>query len=159
MSTRIAMSSLRFGRWKSIKPILASRGNFYQIFVIFLPAATKLGQGNIFTSVCLSTGGEGCLPQCMLGYTPPDQAPPGPGTTPLRSRHPPWTRHHQAPPPPRTRHHHHPPLQAPPPPPGSRHTPPPRKQTSAYGQRAAGTHPTGMHSCSTEFCSTKPANR
>ena len=65
----------------------------------FLPAATKLGQGNIFTGVCLSTGGEkGCLPQCMLGYTPPDQADP------------------------------------------------PGKQTSAYGQRAAGTHPTGMHS-------------
>ena len=47
-----------------------------------LPAATKLGQGNIFTSVCLSTGG-GCLPQCMLGYPP--QAP--------RTRHPPWSRH------------------------------------------------------------------
>ena len=26
--------------------------------------------------------------------------------------------------------------------------PPPRKQTQAYGQPAAGTHPTGMHSCS-----------
>ena len=25
-------------------------------------------------------------------------------------------------------------------------TPPPPKQTAAYGQRAAGTHPTGMHS-------------
>ena len=25
--------------------------------------------------------------------------------------------------------------------------PPPPKQTQAYGQRAAGTHPTGMHSC------------
>ena len=43
------------------------------------------GQGNVFTSVCLSTGG--CLPQCMLGY------PPRPG------RHPPWTRQT-----PRTRH-------------------------------------------------------
>ena len=30
-------------------------------------------------------------------------------------------------------------------PPRSRH--PPRKQTPAYGLRAAGTHPTGMHSC------------
>ena len=29
--------------------------------------------------------------------------------------------------------------------PQSRH--PPGKQTPAYGQRAAGTHPTGMHSC------------
>ena len=26
--------------------------------------------------------------------------------------------------------------------------PPPPKQTQAYGQRAAGTHPTGMHYCS-----------
>ena len=25
--------------------------------------------------------------------------------------------------------------------------PPPRKQSQAYGERAAGTHPTGMHSC------------
>ena len=37
-------------------------------------------------------------------------------------------------------------------PPQSRHlsqeqTPPPGKQTPAYGLRAAGTHPTGMHSC------------
>ena len=31
------------------------------------------------------------------------------------------------------------------PPTGSRH--PPGRQTAAYGQRAAGTHPTGMHSC------------
>ena len=39
-----------------------------------------------------------------------------------------------------------------PPPSESRHPPPeadppPRKQTPAYGQRAAGTHPAGMHSC------------
>ena len=27
----------------------------------FLPAATELGQGNIFTSVCLSTGGGGLV--------------------------------------------------------------------------------------------------
>ena len=37
------------------------------------------------------------------------------------------------------------------PPPLGPDTPPrpdtPRKQTPAYGQRAAGTHPTGMHSC------------
>ena len=32
----------------------------------------------------------------------------------------------------------------PPPGPGR---PPPGKQTQAYGLRAAGTHPTGMHSC------------
>ena len=72
------------------------------------------GQGNVFTGVCLSTGGGGCLPQCMLGY----QIPLGPG------RHPPGTRQT-------------------PPGPGR----PPGKQTAAYGLRAAGTHPTGMHSC------------
>ena len=178
----------------------------------FLPAATKLGQGNIFTGVCLSTAGEGCLPQCMLGYTPPEQTPPQPdthtprpdtppdqtppsrpetshppradppgsrpprpdtpsprtrdppqsrhppGAGPPQSRHPlPQTRHTPGPetpreqtPPPRsippwTRH---PPRSRPPQtrPPWSRH-PSPGKQTSAYGQRAAGTHPTGMHSC------------
>ena len=47
-----------------------------------LPAATKLGQGNVFTGVCDSVRGGGCLPQCMLGYHTP------------QSRHtPPWTRH------------------------------------------------------------------
>ena len=33
-----------------------------------LPAATKLGQGNILTSVCLSTGG-GCIPACLAGQS------------------------------------------------------------------------------------------
>ena len=79
-------------------------------------------------SVILFTGGHVC------GRTPPSQTPrqqtnprsihpsgsrPLPGSRPLGSRHPP----------PQTRHH------------------PPRKQTPAYGQRAAGMHPTGMHSC------------
>ena len=50
-----------------------------------LPAATKLGQGNIFTGVCLSTGvGRGvCLSACWDTHPPPprsrpplDQAPP-----------------------------------------------------------------------------------
>ena len=78
--------------------------------MVFLPAATKLGQSNIFTGVCLSTGGgEGCLPQCMLGYTPwsrspgadilPEQTPPRADTP--QSRHPqtppgadtPWSRY------------------------------------------------------------------
>ena len=73
----------------------------------------KLGQGNIFTSVCLSTG-EG-LPQCMLGYPPP------------WSRHPPRSRH---PEPPQTRHH---PPPGPGRPPQTRQTPPdqvpPQEQT------------------------------
>ena len=55
---------------------------------IFLPAATKLGQGNIFTSVCqeFCPRGGGVLPQCMLGYTPgADTHPP----THPRTRRPP----------------------------------------------------------------------
>ena len=51
------------------------------------------GQGNIFTPVCHSVHGGGCLPQCMLGYhnprsrhppeqTPPEQTPPRKQTSP-----------------------------------------------------------------------------
>ena len=52
------------------------RGRYASYWNAFLlPAATKLGQGHIFTSVCLSTGGEGvCLSACW--------------DTPPRSRHP-----------------------------------------------------------------------
>ena len=80
--------------------------------------------------------GEGvCLSACWdttppgSDTTPPDQADPhGPGKHP----HPPGPGRHppdQADTPPRTRQT------------------PPREQTPAYGLRAAGTHPTGMHSC------------
>ena len=113
--------------------------NYYNL----LPAATKLGQGNVFTGVCDSVHRRGCLPQCMLGcWTPPwTRHPP--------TRHPPGSR----PPSPGSR-----PPRADPPPPGpgpppdqAQHPPSPlppvRKQTPAYGQWAAGTHPTGMHSC------------
>ena len=85
----------------------------------FLPAATKLGQGNIFTSVCQEFCPRGgvCLSACW--DTPPwEQTPPREQTPSPRSRHPP---------------------------PGA--DTPPGTQTAAYGQRAAGTHPTGMHSC------------
>ena len=100
------------------------------------------GQGNVFTGVCLSTGGEGvCLSACWdarppprdqadtprTRQTPPDQAdPPGPGRPPSRTR--------QTPPgpgrPPRTR-------QTPPDqvdtPRDQADTPrPPGKQTPAY---------------------------
>ena len=67
---------------------------------------------------------------------PQEQTPPGPGTLPRADT--PGNR---------------PPRPGTPPPPGSRHPPgvdpptTPGKQTAAYGQRAAGTHPTGMHSC------------
>ena len=70
-------------------------------------------------SVILSTGGGGCLPQCMRGYHPP---PPRADQTPREQTPPeadtPQTRH------PRTRHtppEQTPPRdQTPPPPPGSR---------------------------------------
>ena len=62
------------------------------------------------------------------GTDPPEQ------TSPLKQT-PPWSRQHPRADPPRSRH----PLEQTP--------PPPRKHTTAYGQRAAGTHPTGMHSC------------
>ena len=60
---------------------------------LFLLAATKLGQGNIFTSVCLSTGGRGvCLSACWDTHPPPEQThtpeqTPPPGSRPPGSRH------------------------------------------------------------------------
>ena len=88
----------------------------HTITLISLPAATKLGQGNIFRSVCLSTGGRGvCLSACW-------DAPPGADSPPLGSKHPPEA---DTPPGADTRL------------PGSRHPPGPgrrpRKQTAAYG--------------------------
>ena len=76
-------------------------------------------------------------------HSPPDQTPPRPGTLPLDQAPP----RLDTAPPLRTRHTHprtrHPsPDQTHPPGP---HTPS-GKQTPAYGLRAAGTHPTGMHS-------------
>ena len=69
-----------------------------------LPAATKLGKGK-FSQACVKNsvhrGGE-CLPQCMLGYTPPqapqdqalphEQTPPGADTPPADTPRdqPPW---------------------------------------------------------------------
>ena len=52
----------------------------------YLPAATKLGQGNVFTGVCDSLHrGEGvCLSACW--DTPP-------GADPPQTRHPPGSRH------------------------------------------------------------------
>ena len=108
-------------------------------------------------SVILLTGGG--LPQCMLGYTPWEQTPPTsrhPHEQTPPHRHPPGTDTplwEQTPPRADTPKSRHPSEQTPPRvdnpqsrhPPESRHLP--RKQTPAYGQRAAGTHPTGMHSC------------
>ena len=81
------------------------QGHFDQMqCVSLLPAATKLGQGNVFTGVCDSVHGGGvCLSACWDTHPSWEQTPPG--------------------------------------------ADPPGKQTLAYDQRAAGTHPTGMHSC------------
>ena len=123
----------------------------------------------MFLQVCVCPQG-GCLPQCMLGcQTPPDQAdppmtrqtrPPRPGRYPPRTRQtlpplgpgrPPGSGRppqDQADPLGPGRHPpgpgRHPRDQADTP--RTRQTPP-RKQTPAYSLRAAGTHPTGMHSC------------
>ena len=73
---------------------------------VFLPAATKLSQGNVFTGVCDSVHGGGGLPQCMLGYPqsrppradplqeqpPPPQEQIPPQSRPPKSRHPPGSR-------------------------------------------------------------------
>ena len=54
---------------------------------MFLPPATKLGQGYIFTGVCDSVH-RGGLPQCMLGYHPPARQTPS-KETPLAGQTPP----------------------------------------------------------------------
>ena len=78
------------------------------------------GQGNIFTPVCHSVHREGSA--SVHGGIPP---PPSGADTPPGTKHPPG---------------------ADPPPPTGPSTPL-GKQTPAYGLRAAGTHPTGMHTC------------
>ena len=97
--------------------------------------------------------GGGGLPQCMLGYHhPPGTTPPPPRTThtPQTTPLPPprdQTPRTTPPPQDQTPAGPHHPRTTPP----REHTPPgphpPQKQTPAYGLRAAGTHPTGMHSC------------
>ena len=125
--------------------------DFNSMAYILLPPATKLGQGYVFTSVCDSVHrGAVCLSACWdtppgsrhpLGSdTPPAADPPGGADTP------PWEQTHplaadtpqQQTPPPGSRH-----------PPGSR--PPPAEHAGRYGQRAGGTHPTGMQSCQVNF--------
>ena len=95
----------------------------------FLPAATKWGQGNVFTGFCDSVhrGGGVCLSACWDASPPRDQRPPRPGRHPPGPGRPPWTRQT-----PLGADTH----------PLSRH-PPPLKAATAVD----GTHPTGMHSC------------
>ena len=59
---------------------------------LFLPTATKVGQGNIFTGICLSAGGRGvCLSACWDMPNRPDTNPPR--SRPLEQTHPPRSRH------------------------------------------------------------------
>ena len=103
---------------------------------IYYRPQRSCGQGYVFTRVCDSVhrggGSPGRENPRRLGdhHPPPAGRPPPPG--PGR--------------PPRLGDHHPPPGPGGPPRLGDHH-PPPRKQTSEYGLRAAGTHPTGMHSC------------
>ena len=128
--------------------------------LIFLPAATKLGQGNIFTSVCQEFCPQGGRVSASvhagihpLGADIPPGADTPPEQTPPQSRHPRSRHSPRADPPEQTLPQSRPPRvdtpqeQTTPLPPPRADPPPPGKQTAAYGQRAAGTHPTGMHSC------------
>ena len=118
-----------------------------------LPAATKLGQGNVFTGVCDSVHRGGSLagrrPPGRENPTPPGQGeppwqgdPPGQGEPPSRETPPGQGEppHGQGEPPSRET----PPAGRPP---GEGRTPRAGRTPPAYGQWAAGTHPTGMHSC------------
>ena len=108
--------------------IYNEKGHFY-----YRPQRS-CGQGNVVTRVCHSVH-RGVSASVHAGIPPPEADTPG-------SRHP-----LEADPPKADI----PPKADKPPTPKSRHPPEadpptPRKQTRAYGQRAAGTHPTGMHS-------------
>ena len=109
----------------------------------------SLGQGNIFTPVCHSVHRGGvCLSACWdtthwtMHPLPLDHAPPGtmhPSSTCTPPDH--------APPPNRPCTTPTPRDHAPPPTPRDHAPPPATEHTWRHGQRAGGTHPTGMHSC------------
>ena len=91
----------------------------------------------LLVSVILLTG-EACLRHTPRSRPPnppsPEQTPPpGADTPPSR--------------PPSLREQTPPPSRQPEQTPREQTPPPPREQTPAYDLRAAGTHPTGMHSC------------
>ena len=110
-----------------VNPQPGNRGNQEILFSWRLRIGIITGRNEVMAkvmfllvSVILLTGGGVCLSACW------DTTPPLGADTP-GSRHPP----EQTPP------------EQTPPIPGSR---PPQEQSPAYGQWAAGTHPTGMHS-------------
>ena len=73
----------------------------------FYRPQTKLRKGTVFTSRC-PVHGRGCLPKCMLGYTPWADTPqadiPSPGQTPPPLRRHPLGRHSLGRHPPLARH-------------------------------------------------------
>ena len=120
---------------------------------LLLPAAAKLWPRLCFyTCLWFCSRGGGWSPEnppLWPGRHPPqDQADTPPGRENPPSRENTHTPPDQADAPPPT------PAGRTPPPPGTRQipplqeNPPPGKKTAAYGHWAAGTHPTGMHSCS-----------
>ena len=88
----------------------------------------KLGQGYVFTGVCDSVHMGVCLSTCWDTTPPKDQAPTWEQTPPEQT--------------PRSR-----------PPPGvdTPQLPSSTEHAGRYGQRAGGTHPTGMQSCCLNF--------
>ena len=106
--------------------------------VMFLHVCVILFTGGVSRQGEPSVQGELPLgrenPPSGAGRTPKSRHPPGQGEPPRAGRTP---RQGESP---RSRH---PPRADTPP-----EADPPVKHTPAYGQRAAGTHPTGMHSCS-----------
>ena len=131
-----------------------------------------MGQGNVFTGVCDSVHSGGRVSASVHAGMPPPQSRHPPEQTLPMEQTPPQSRHPPEQTPPGSRHPREqtPPEQTPPweqtpplgadtpgcTPPGTKYTlglsTPPGKQTLAYGQRAAGTHPTGIHPSALTVC-------
>ena len=117
----------------AVTVVITVTSNKHKKRPILLPAATKLGQGYIFTGVCHSVNRGVCLSACwdahpsLAGIPPLADRPPSRQTRP--AGRPPGRQ--TLPPGRQTPHWQADPLAG---------RPPPR-----YGQCSAGTHPTGMH--------------
>ena len=112
-----------------LDPSLLLKPIKFNVFSFVTARKRSLAQGNIFRSVCQEFCPQGGSASVHAGILPPRHPEQTPG-----SRHPP----NQAPPRPGNPPEQTPPEQTPP-----WDQAPPRR----YGQRAGGTHPTGMQSC------------
>ena len=91
LNSFILNCSVRNGPWSNFtsNSFLKQRFQYVDLLISLLPPATKLGQGNIFSSVCQEFCPRGGLPHCMLGYTTPSPRTRGRQPCPLpRTRHP-----------------------------------------------------------------------